>query len=201
MRTFAAVVDTGQFQAAGDELAMTEQAGLQERSAALKASVARPSSCASRKACASASTGGLLPHAPQSCSRDRAIASVLPSRRALRVDVLNRRIGRTAAGLPPAAPASTWTTSWRPSFRSATTRWPPCQRSRGTHLPCARGKAAPGRISAPGLFCTTAISSSSGRSIRSPTRRQLTPRVSVDHRIWMFPHAAPTQSPAPSTVS
>ena len=93
VRTFAAVVDTGQFQAAGDELAITQQA-VSKRIAALERDLgARLFVRIPKGVRLSVDGQAFLPHARELLRvEDRAIASVLPARRALRVDVLNRRI-------------------------------------------------------------------------------------------------------------
>lgn len=93
MRTFVAVADTGQFQAAGDELAITPQA-VSKRIAALERELgARLFVRGPRGARLSVDGQAFLPHARELLrTADRALASVLPARRVLRVDVLNRRI-------------------------------------------------------------------------------------------------------------
>lgn len=93
VRTFVAVADTGQFQAAGDELAITQQAA-SKRIAALERDLgARLFVRGPRGVRLSVDGQAFLPHARELLrTADRALASVLPSRRALRVDVLNRRI-------------------------------------------------------------------------------------------------------------
>ncbi len=92
MRTFVAVADTGQFQAAADELALTQQA-VSKRIAALERGLgARLFVRGPRGARLSVDGQAFLPHARELLTaEDRALASVLPARRALRVDVLNRR--------------------------------------------------------------------------------------------------------------
>jgi DNA-binding transcriptional LysR family regulator len=92
VRTFVAVADTGQFQAAGDELAITQQA-VSKRIAALERDLgARLFVRGPKGARLSVDGQAFLPHARELLRvEDRAVASVLPARRALRVDVLNRR--------------------------------------------------------------------------------------------------------------
>lgn len=93
VRTFVAVADTGQFQAAGDELAITQQA-VSKRIATLERGLgARLFVREPRGVRLSVDGQAFLPHARELLrTADRALASVLPSSRALRVDVLNRRI-------------------------------------------------------------------------------------------------------------
>ena len=92
VRTFVAVVDNGQFQAAGDELEITQQA-VSKRIAALERDLgARLFVRIPKGVRLSVDGQAFLPHARELLRvEDRAIASVLPARRALRVDVLNRR--------------------------------------------------------------------------------------------------------------
>lgn len=98
MRTFVAVVDTGQFQAAGDLLAITQQ-GVSKRIAALERELGVLLLVRTARGVRLSVDGqAFLPHARELLRvQDRAAASVRPERRALRVDVLNRRIA--AAGL------------------------------------------------------------------------------------------------------
>ncbi len=93
VRTFVAVADTGQFQAAGDELAITQQA-VSKRIAALERDLgARLFLRGPRGVQLSVDGQAFLPHARELLrTAERALASVLPTRRTLRVDVLNRRI-------------------------------------------------------------------------------------------------------------
>jgi DNA-binding transcriptional LysR family regulator len=92
VRTFVAVADTGQFQAAGDELSITQQA-VSKRIATLERRLgARLFVRGPRGVQLSVDGQAFLPHARELLRAvDRALASVLPSSRALRVDVLNRR--------------------------------------------------------------------------------------------------------------
>lgn len=92
MRTFVAVADTGQFQAAGDELAITQQA-VSKRIATLERDLgARLFVRGAKGVRLSVDGQAFLSHARELLRvADRAVASVLPTRRALRVDVLNRR--------------------------------------------------------------------------------------------------------------
>ncbi|HEY4004396.1 MAG TPA: LysR family transcriptional regulator [Pseudonocardia sp.] len=104
MRTFVAVADTGQFQAAGDELAITQQT-VSKRIATLERDLGARLFVRGPKGVRLSVDGqAFLPHARELLRvADRAVASVLPTRRALRVDVLNRRTAprRAAADLPP----------------------------------------------------------------------------------------------------
>lgn len=113
VRTFVAVADTGQFQAAGDELAITQQA-VSKRIATLERELgARLFARGPRGVQLSVDGQAFLPHARELLrTADRALASVLPSSRALRVDVLNRRIA-------PAPHLSSASHSYRhgPSFQ------------------------------------------------------------------------------------
>jgi DNA-binding transcriptional LysR family regulator len=93
VRTFVAVADTGQFQGAADRLGITQQA-VSKRIAGLERELgARLFVRSPRGVRLSVDGQALLPHARELLLvEDRAVASVLPARRALRVDVLNRRI-------------------------------------------------------------------------------------------------------------
>ncbi|MGH3402799.1 MAG: LysR family transcriptional regulator [Streptosporangiaceae bacterium] len=92
VRTFVAVAHTGQFQAAGDELAITQQA-VSKRIATLERDLGARLFVRSPKGVHLSVDGqAFLPHARKLLRvENRAVASVLPARRALRVDVLNRR--------------------------------------------------------------------------------------------------------------
>jgi DNA-binding transcriptional LysR family regulator len=92
VRTFVAVADTGGFQAAGDELGITQQA-VSKRIASLERGLGvRLLARTARGARLSVDGQAFLPNARELLrAEDRAMASVLPGRRALRVDVRNRR--------------------------------------------------------------------------------------------------------------
>lgn len=93
VRTFVAVAAEGQFQAAADELGITQQAaskriGTLERELGVKLFTRSP-----RGVRLTVDGQAFLPHARDLlAAEERALDSVLPGRRALRVDVLNRRI-------------------------------------------------------------------------------------------------------------
>ena len=93
VRTFVAVAAEGQFQAAADELGITQQAaskriGTLERELGVALFARNP-----RGVRLTVDGQALLPHARDLlAAEERALDSVLPGRRALRVDVLNRRI-------------------------------------------------------------------------------------------------------------
>lgn len=93
VRTFVAVAETGQFQAAADDLAITQQAA-SKRVAALERELGvRLFARAARGARLTVDGQALLPHARELLrAAERATAAVTPGRRALRVDVLGRRI-------------------------------------------------------------------------------------------------------------
>jgi len=93
VRTFVAVADAGRFQAAGDELGISQQA-VSKRVAALERALGvRLFARSGRGATLSVEGQAFLPHARELLgAADRATASVRPGRRALRVDVLHRRI-------------------------------------------------------------------------------------------------------------
>lgn len=98
MRAFVAIVDAGGFQAAADELGLTQQA-VSKRIAALERSVgARLLDRSARGTGANAAGAAFLPHARELLRAEgRAYASVRGGRRALRVDVLNRRTAPATA--------------------------------------------------------------------------------------------------------
>jgi DNA-binding transcriptional LysR family regulator len=96
VRTFVAVVDTGQFQEAAATLSITQQA-VSKRIAALEKDLGvRLFSRTAGGARLTVDGQALLPHARELLRvEQRADASVRPGRRALRVDVINRRIAPT----------------------------------------------------------------------------------------------------------
>jgi DNA-binding transcriptional LysR family regulator len=192
VRTFVAVADTGQFQAAGDELAITQQA-VSKRIATLERDLgARLFVRSPRGVRLSVDGQALLPHARELLRvEDRAVASVLPARRALRVDVLNRRtapavllqafhqqhpeIDLDVVTLPvlddgddalAAVAAGTIDLTFR--ALAATAGRPP-----------ARLRAGPALYDRHQLLV--------GAQHPLADRRQLTPAELVDHPIWMFP--------------
>ncbi|KAA9152668.1 LysR family transcriptional regulator [Amycolatopsis acidicola] len=93
VRTFAAVAETGQFQAAADELEITQQAA-SKRVAALERQLGvQLFARTARGARLTIDGQALLPHARELLrAAERAAAAVTPGRRALRIDVVNRRI-------------------------------------------------------------------------------------------------------------
>jgi len=93
VRTFVAAADGGQFQEAAGALAITQQA-VSKRIAALERELSvRLFTRTPRGAQLTIDGQAFLPHARELLrAADRADASVRPGRRALRVDVLNRRI-------------------------------------------------------------------------------------------------------------
>jgi DNA-binding transcriptional LysR family regulator len=93
VRTFVAAADAGQFQEAAAALAVTQQA-VSKRIAALEKDLGvRLFTRTARGAQLTIDGQAFLPHARELLqAADRADASVRPGRRALRVDVVNRRI-------------------------------------------------------------------------------------------------------------
>jgi DNA-binding transcriptional LysR family regulator len=98
VRTFVAIADVGQFQKAADELSVTQQA-VSKRVAALEKDLgARLFTRTARGAELTVDGQAFLPHARDLLQAEkRAAASVRPGRRALRVDVIARRVA--TAGL------------------------------------------------------------------------------------------------------
>jgi DNA-binding transcriptional LysR family regulator len=94
VRTFVAVVDTGRFAAAADEESVTQQA-VSKRIAALEKDLGvRLFTRTARGAQLTVAGQAFLPSARELLqAAERAAASVRPGRRALRVDVINPRIG------------------------------------------------------------------------------------------------------------
>jgi DNA-binding transcriptional LysR family regulator len=93
VRTFVAVAETGQFQAAADELGITQQAA-SKRVATLERELG-VTLCARTARGVRLTVDGqaLLPHARDLLrAAERATAAVTPGRRALRIDVVNRRV-------------------------------------------------------------------------------------------------------------
>ncbi|GAA3454017.1 LysR family transcriptional regulator [Dactylosporangium matsuzakiense] len=93
VRTFVAAADSGQFQQAAAELAVTQQA-VSKRIAALERDLcARLFTRTARGAVLTVDGQAFLPHARELLRvAERAAAAVRPGRRTLRVDVVNRRI-------------------------------------------------------------------------------------------------------------
>ncbi|AXI76216.1 LysR family transcriptional regulator [Peterkaempfera bronchialis] len=93
VRTFVAVTDAGQFQQAAADLSITQQ-GVSKRIAALEKDLGvRLFTRTARGARLTIDGQAFLPHARDLLkAEERAAASVRPGRRALRVDVINRRI-------------------------------------------------------------------------------------------------------------
>ncbi|EFH28351.1 MULTISPECIES: LysR family transcriptional regulator, partial [Streptomyces] len=95
VRTFVAVADAGRFQEAAHRLAVTQQA-VSKRVAALERDLgARLFTRAPRGARLTIDGQAFLPHARELLrAAERAAASVRPGSRALRVDVIGRRLAR-----------------------------------------------------------------------------------------------------------
>lgn len=93
MRTFVAVADAGQFQEAAADLSITQQA-VSKRVAALEKDLGvRLFARTARGARLTLDGQAFLPHARALLqAEERAAASVRPGRRALRVDVISRRL-------------------------------------------------------------------------------------------------------------
>jgi DNA-binding transcriptional LysR family regulator len=97
VRTFVAAADSGQFQAAADQLDLTQQ-GVSRRMAALeKALGVRLFTRTPRGVQLTVDGQEFLPHARDLLRAEaRALAAIRPGRRPLRVDVVSRRIGPAA---------------------------------------------------------------------------------------------------------
>jgi DNA-binding transcriptional LysR family regulator len=93
VRTFVAVANAGQFQQAAAELTVTQQA-VSKRVAALEKSLGvRLFTRSARGAALTIDGQAFLPHARALlAAEERAVASVRPGRRALRIDVIERRL-------------------------------------------------------------------------------------------------------------
>ena len=94
VRTFVAAADAGRFQDAAAELSVTQQ-GVSKRIATLEKSLGvRLFTRTGRGAQLTIDGQAFLPHARALLrAEERAVASVRPGRRALRVDVIGRRLG------------------------------------------------------------------------------------------------------------
>jgi DNA-binding transcriptional LysR family regulator len=97
VRTFVTAADAGQFQRAAVDLSITQQA-VSKRIAALERDLGvRLFTRTARGSQLTIDGQAFLPHARELLrSAERAAASMRPGRRALRVDVINRRIGPSA---------------------------------------------------------------------------------------------------------
>ncbi|MEC3980595.1 LysR family transcriptional regulator [Amycolatopsis sp. H20-H5] len=93
VRTFVAVAETGQFQAAADDLGITQQ-GASRRVANLERELGvQLFARIARGALLTVDGQALLPHARELLrAAERVTAAVTPGRRALRIDVVSRRI-------------------------------------------------------------------------------------------------------------
>jgi DNA-binding transcriptional LysR family regulator len=93
VRTFVTIADTGQFQAAADDLGITQQAA-SKRVATLERELGvQLFARTARGARLTVDGQALLPHARELLRvAERATAAVTPGRRALRIDVVNRRV-------------------------------------------------------------------------------------------------------------
>jgi DNA-binding transcriptional LysR family regulator len=98
VRTFVAVADTGRFAEAADDLSITQQA-VSKRVAGLERELGvRLFTRTARGAQLTTDGQAFLPHARELLAAEqRAAASVRPGQRALRVDVVGRRLGPAAA--------------------------------------------------------------------------------------------------------
>lgn len=98
LRTFVAVAETGQFQAAADELGISQQA-VSKRVAALERHVEVPLLVRTSRGSRLSLDGQVfLPHAKKVLAAvEQAEQAVRPGSRPLRVDVLNRRISPARA--------------------------------------------------------------------------------------------------------
>lgn len=98
VRTFVAVAEAGQFQGAADELALSQQAVSKRVATLEKALGVRLLTRGARGTGLTIDGQAFLPHARELLrSAERAADSVRPGRRALRVDVIGRRV--SLAGL------------------------------------------------------------------------------------------------------
>jgi DNA-binding transcriptional LysR family regulator len=192
VRTFVAVADTGQFQAAGDELAVTQQA-VSKRIATLERDLGARLFVRSPKGVRLSVDGqAFLPHARELLRvEDRAVASVLPSRRALRVDVLNRRtapavllqafhqqhpeIDLDVVTLPVLQEADDALAAVADGTIDLTFR----------ALAATGGRPPAGLRAGPVLYDRHQLLVGPRHALAD--RRQLTLAELVDHRIWMFP--------------
>lgn len=92
VRTFVAVAETDQFQAAADDLGVTQQAASKRVANLEKELGVQLFTRTARGARLTVDGQALLPHARELLrAAERATAAVTPGRRALRIDVMNRR--------------------------------------------------------------------------------------------------------------
>lgn len=97
VRTFVAAADVGRFQDAADELSVTQQAVSKRIATLEKILGVRLFTRTARGAKLTIDGQAFLPHARDLLrAEERAVASVRPGRRALRVDVIGRRLGPAA---------------------------------------------------------------------------------------------------------
>ncbi|MBB5914422.1 DNA-binding transcriptional LysR family regulator [Nocardia transvalensis] len=98
VRTFVSVAETGQFQAAADDLRITQQ-GASRRVASLERELGvQLFARTARGARLTVDGQALLPHARELLrAAERVVAAVAPGRRALRIDVVARRVAPSNA--------------------------------------------------------------------------------------------------------
>jgi DNA-binding transcriptional LysR family regulator len=93
VRTFVTVAETGQFQAAADELGITQQAASKRVGTLERELGVRLFARIARGVRLSVDGQALLPHARELLrAAERVTAAVTPGRRALRIDVVSRRV-------------------------------------------------------------------------------------------------------------
>jgi DNA-binding transcriptional LysR family regulator len=93
VRTFVAVAETGQVQAAADELGITQQAASKRLSTLERELGVELCARTARGVRLTVDGQALLPHARELLrAAERVVAAVTPGRRALRIDVVGRRI-------------------------------------------------------------------------------------------------------------
>ena len=188
VRTFVAVADAGQFQEAAAELAITQQA-VSKRVAALERDLGvRLFTRTARGARLTIDGQAFLPHARDLLrAAERAAASVRPGRRALRVDVIGRRLAPAGLmrGFHRAHPEIELDVVMLFDADAADRRHPVRRDRRVLPRRHHARPAASRRTSRPSGSSTSRSSSSPGRPTRWPAPGRSRPAELAGHRIWM----------------
>lgn len=195
MRTFVAAADVGQFQQAAAELSVTQQA-VSKRVAALEKDLGvRLFVRTARGAQLTVDGQAFLPHARELLrAEERAAVSVRPGRRALRVDVLNRKLAPAALlrgfhGTHPDVELDVVTLFDADTAIAAV--------GDGTIDATFRAVTVPARQLPEGVETTRvfdeAVELLTGPNHELAAARDVTPAGLAGHRIWMPEHAPGTE--------
>jgi DNA-binding transcriptional LysR family regulator len=187
VRTFVAVADAGQFQEAAADLSVTQQA-VSKRIAALEKDLGvRLFTRTARGARLTIDGQAFLPHARDLLrAEERAAESVRPGRRALRVDILDRKVA--PAGLlrdfHRAHPETELDVVTLPDAEAAIAAIAAGTIDASFRAVTAPGQQLPGGIDAVRVL-DEPVQLLTGPAHQLAAARTLTPAQLVGHRIWM----------------